>query len=198
MRSLIKARSLILALLILPNAVAADVAPDPGYSNVSADLILESAADLSAYRFFLESPLRVEEVKLNVGSPTVISAAGRGGAARFGTLIAVPVNDLNAISGDLSGAALDDIIRQKRLPNARELLSHNFQTTVSVVEKPVWKAPVYRLSLENGVVTAAKVSGGAGGSWLIYAIPVGVAAVLMAIGIAIVGLWLIRRSRRKV
>lgn len=177
---------------------SADVAPDPGYTNVSADLILESAVDLSAYRFFLESPMAVEEVKLDVGSPTVISASGRGGAERYGKLIAVPVGDIT-ISGDLSGGLLEGLVRQKRFPNARELLSHSFQATISIVEKPIWKPPVYWLAIENGSVTATKVSGGKVGGWALrYAIPVIAGGVLIAVGIAIIGILLFRRSRRKV
>lgn len=193
MRSLLKAS----LLLILAGAAFADVAPDPGYTNVSADLTLETTADLSAYRFFLESPMSIEEVKISSGSPTLISASGRAGAARFARLLAVPVSDIT-ISGELTPSVLEDLIRRKSFSNAREVLSHNFQTTVSVVERPVWKPPVYRLSLEDGVVSATKVSGGPGGSLLIYAIPAVAVGVLFAIGIAIIGIWLLRRSRKKV
>lgn len=175
----------------------ADVPPEPGYTNMTADLTLETAADLSGYRFFLESPMRVEEVKISSASPTVISASGRAGAARFARLIAVPISDIT-ISGELTPSLLEDLIRRKSFPNAREVLSHNFQTTVSVVEKPVWKPPVYRITLENGVVSAARVSGGSGGSLMMYAIPVVIAGVLITLGIAIIGIWLFRRSRRKV
>jgi hypothetical protein len=37
-----------------------------------------------------------------------------------------------------------------------------------------------------------------GRSLMMYAIPVVTAGVLIAIGIAIIGIWLFRRSRRKV
>jgi hypothetical protein len=188
-------------ILVLCSAAFADVAPDPGYTNVLADLRLESASDLSAYRFFLESPMAVEEVKLNAGSPiTVISAGGRGGAARYGKLIAVPLTDMT-ISGDLSGALLDSMIREKRFPNAKVLLSHSFQATIPVIEKPLWNPPVYRLSVENGDISATKlavVPMVGGRSLMMYAIPVVTAGVLIAIGIAIIGIWLFRRSRRKV
>ncbi|MEQ1764902.1 MAG: hypothetical protein ABL984_17365 [Pyrinomonadaceae bacterium] len=197
MRSLLKTRSLVLALLVFSISAVGDVPPDPGYTNVSADLIIESTADLSGYRFFLESPMRVEEVKIASGSPTVISAAGRAGAAKFGKLIAVPISDIT-ISGELTPSLLEDLIRRKSFANARELFSHNFQTSVSVVEKPLWKPPVYRLSLENGAVTAMKVSSSTGSSLLMYAIPVVVFGVLITVGIAIIGLWLFRRSRKKV
>jgi hypothetical protein len=198
MRSFLKI-SLILALC---SVAFADVAPDAGYTNVPADLVLETSADLSGYRFFLESPMNVEEVKLNAGSPTVIAASGRGGAARYAKLIAVPVSDMT-ISGDLSGGLLDDLIRRKRFPNARELLSHNFQATITLIEKPIWKPPVYRLSVENGSISASKfeaipVVGGTDRSLLLYAIPVVIGGVLITLAIAVIGIWLFRRSRKKV
>jgi hypothetical protein len=197
MRSLIRAKNILVALLIFAVPAWADVPPDPGFTNVSADLIIETAADLSAFRFFLESPNRVEEIKVSSSSLTRIDAAGRAGVAKVAKLIAVPISDIT-ISSELTPSLLENLIRRKTFANARELLSHNFQTTVSVVEKPVWKPPVYRLSLENGVVTATKVSEGSGSSLLFYAIPVVIVGVLIAIGIAIIGLWLFRRSRKKV
>lgn len=198
MRSFHRTRSLLFVLLVLAVFAYGDVPPDPGYTSVSADLTLETASDLSAYRFFLESPMSVEEVKLIAGSPTVIPAAGRGGAARRANLIAVPVADMSVISGDISGGTLEDFIRSKRFPNARELFSHDFQTTISIFEKPIWKAPTYQLSLESGVVTVAKAKGGTSGSLLVYVMPVVAVSVLIAVGIAIIGLWLFRRSRKKV
>lgn len=197
MRSLLK-----VSLVFVMFATAfADVAPDPGFTHVSADLVLETAADLSDYRFFLESPIEVEEIKLTGGS-TTIPAAGRGGATRYAKLIAVPRKDLGEISGDLSPSSglLASMIREGRFPNAHEVLAHSFQATVSIAEKPFWKSPIYRLTLENGVVAAAKEERGAGltRSALTYAIPGLIGGVLIAIGIAIVGIWLFRRSRNKV
>jgi len=193
MRSLLKV-SLILAFCTI---TFADVAPDPGYTNISADLIIETSEDLSAYRFFLESPMRVEEIKINTGSPTTVSASGRAGAAKFAKLIAVPITDMT-ISGELTPSLLENLIRRHAFANAREILSHNFQTTVSVVEKPLWKPPVYRLSIQNGAVAATKISEESGHSLLFYAIPVVLVGVLITIGIAIIGFWLFRRSRKKV
>lgn len=195
MRSFLK----ISLLLVLCSVAFADIAPDPGDSNVQADLIIETNADLSGYRFFLDSPMRVEEVKINPGSITTISAQGRAGAAKLGKLIAVPVTDIT-ISGELTPALLEDLIRRKAFPNARDLFTHYFQTTIPTIEKPVWKPPVYRLSIENGVVASTKISPArqTGVSLLYYAIPVVAVGVLMTIGIAIIGIWLFRRSRKKV
>jgi hypothetical protein len=196
-RSALKRLAILSVMLVLAASAVADVAPDPGYANVPADLILEANADLSEFRFFLQSPIRVEEVKLSSGSPTVISASGRGGASRYVSFIAVPRSDIG-ISGDLTESLLEDLVRRKTFRNAREVLTHNFQATVTVVEKPLWKPPVYRLTVENDIVKAKMTSGGAGGSLLLYAVPVIFAGVLIAIGIAIIGIWLFRRSRKKV
>ncbi|HLA96788.1 MAG TPA: hypothetical protein VK612_13785 [Pyrinomonadaceae bacterium] len=182
----------------------ADVPPDPGYVRQSANLILETEDDLSGFRFFLESPMEIEEVKIVKGVPTTIEAANRGGAVRFGKLIAIPLTDLSLISGDLSGPLLETLIRQKKFPNAKELLSHNFQATISYLEQAAWKDPVYRISLSKGLIVAEKVSKGAGSNSVIpfsfwqIVLPVAVAGVLLAVAIAILGIWLIRRSSKKV
>ncbi len=194
MRSLAK----VSLLLILCSAVFGDVAPDPGYTNVSADLILRPVGDLSGYRFFLESPNKIEEIIVTPGTTTTISATGRAGVAKVATLIAVPVSDMT-ISGDLSGALLDHLIRENKFPNARDMLTHYFQTTIPTIEKPVWRPPVYYLEVENGVITAKKPIDGIDNSvrarLLIFGM---IAGALITIGIAITGIWLFQRSRKKV
>jgi hypothetical protein len=185
-------------LLVLCSVAFADVAPDPGYTNVPADLILRPYGDLSAYRFFLESPTDVEEVEL-IATPVVIAAQDRGGARRYARLIAIPRDDFNTISGDLSDALLADLIRRKSFSNATELLSHNFQATIPLIEKPLWRPPSYFVSAHNGVVTAEKPIDGLDRSTVARLLFFGgIGGVLFAIGIAIIGIWLFRRSRKKV
>lgn len=190
---------------LLPAIVRADIPPDPGFTRQAADLILESDGDLSGFRFFLDSPAKVEEIKLTSGR-TVIEAANRGGAMRSGKLIAVPVSDMAVISGDLSGALLESMIRQKKFPNAKELLLHSFQQTISVVEKPLWQNPVYRISVSGREISATKVSGGsspavtsqsAGYLWPIVIVS-GVVAVLFTLAVVVIGVWLFRRKKKKV
>ena len=196
MRSLLKF-SLLLA--VLCTAAFADVAPDPGYTNVPADLVLKCEGNLAAYRFFLESPADVEEVEMTADSTTVIRAEGRGGARRYAKLIAIPREDFNSISGDLSGGLLEDLIRRKSFPNATELISHNFQTTIPLYEKPLWSSPFYYVSASNGVITAQKPIDGLDRSQVSRMLFFGgIAGVLIAVGIAIIGIWLFRRSRREV
>ena len=111
---------------------------------------MNSDADLSGYRFFLESPMKVEEIVIASGAPTVIEASGRGGATRFGKLIAVPLTDMR----DISGSLLEQHLREKKFPNARQLLSHNFQATIPESERSGWRDPAYRISVADGVITA--------------------------------------------
>jgi hypothetical protein len=190
---------------LLPSTMLADVPPDPGFTRQPADLILETEGDLSAYRFFLEMAVSVEEIKFTDGRK-VIEAANRGGAMRFGKLIAVPLKDMSAISGDLSGPLLESHLRQKKFPNAKELISHGFQQTISIAEKPLWKDPVYKISAVNGEITATKVSGGTGAGvvsrsteylWPIVIVS-GAVAVLFTLAIVALGVWLFRRKKKKV
>ena len=191
-------------LLAVATPALADVAPDPGYTRVSANLVLESDAELSGYRFFLESASDVEEVKVNSGGPTRIDAAGHAGAARYAKLVAVPLKDMAQISGDLSGALLESMIREKRFPNAVVLLSHNFLATIPESEKEGWTDPVYRIVVADGSISATPVAGGRpSGDRFTYSVwsfvwPVGVAGLLLALGIAVTGLWLVRRRGTKV
>jgi hypothetical protein len=185
-------------LLGLCSIAFADVAPDPGYSNVSSDLRLHPVGDISAYRFFLESPNKIEEITLPPGEITTIGASGRAGVVKVATLVAVPISDMT-ISGDLSGTLLDHFIRENKFPNARRLLTHYFQTTIPTIERPVWTPPVHYIKVEYGEITAQKSIDGVGrsllGRLLVFG---GVAGVLIAVGIAIIGIWLFRSSRKEV
>lgn len=190
--------------LLLTATARADVAPDPGYARVPADLVLESDADLSGYRFFLESAMDVEEVRIASGSPTLIDASGRAGAARYAKLIAVPVRDMSHISGDLSGDLLESMIRGKRFSNAVVLLSHGFQATVPEWEKDGWMAPVYRIQVADGKISATPISGGRpSGARLTYSIwrfawPAAAISLLLAAAFAVTGVWLLRRRRGRI
>lgn len=181
----------------------ADVPPDPGFTRQPVDLILEARGDLSAYRFFLDS-MTVEEVKFS-GDRAVVRGEGRGGAMRAGRLIAVPISDMT-ISGDLSGPLLENFIRQNKFPNAKVLISHNFQQTISIVEKPLWQDPIYKVGVVNGEISATKVSAGTGTGvvsrsteylWPIVIVS-GAVAVLFTLAIVVLGVWLFRRKKKKV
>lgn len=200
-----KSLLLLLTLLFTTGIAVADVPPDPGSTRQPANLILETDGDLSAYRFFLDSPMRVEEVKVT-GNRIVIEAANRDGAMRSAKLIAVPLSDMSVISGDLSGSLIEFLIRQNKFPNAKELISHNFQQTISIVEKPLWQDPVYRISVENGEISASKLSGGSESGvvslsteylWPIVIVS-GAVALMLTMALIVFGVWLFRRKKKKV
>lgn len=184
----------VFALLSAVNT-AADVAPDPGYVRREVSLIIESDSDLTGYRFLLSSPAGLEEITVLSGSPTIIRASGRSGTARYGELWAVP----NAETGEVTVEQMKDVPWQKYGPNAKHLLSHNFQTFIPESEKLNWQDPVYRISVEDGVVSATPIAGGSpGGRRMTYSIwqfvgPVAVAGLLLAAGLAVTGISLFRR-----
>lgn len=190
---------LIVAMLAAASASFADVAPDPGYTRVSSNLVLESDTDLSGFRFFLESPAGVEETKVNSGTPTRIDAAGRGGAARYAKLIAVPAVEITQRDAEEIARA----IRQKRYPGAKELISHNFQVTIPEREKDTLTDPVYRVTVDGGQISATPVAvERPEGTRLTYSIwqlvwPVAIAGSLLAGGVAVMGVWLLRRRSEK-
>jgi len=194
MRSLLRTRYVLVALLVFSISASADVAPDPGYKYIPVDLILKPTQDLSSFRFFLLSPADLEEVRVVTGSPTMISAKYRGGVNLYGQLLAVPVSEIGSDQPDQQ----DPDGFKNRYRSAYSVLSHTFKAEVSIIEEPFWKPPEYTLSLDGGVVRANKVSSESGRSLMMYAIPVVAAGVLITIGIAILGLWLFRRSRKKV
>src|SRR5688572_28974433 len=187
--------------------VGADVPTDAGYVRHSANLVLESSEDLSGYRFFLESPMKVEEIKIAKGTPTVVDASGRVGAMRIGKLFAVPARELEQFRNRLTEEEFKKAFTEKNLFGATQLLSHNFQITIP--EGTSWKDPVYRIDRagETGL-KAVQIGGLSGGhgqvsfgitdlgrSWN----PAGIAIIsglFLYIGIAILGIWYFRRSSK--
>lgn len=160
---------LLLAFLFTYAVVKSDVPPEPGYVRQRASLILETQEDLSDYRFFIESPIRIEEITIIKGQRTVIDASGRGGAARIGTLWAIPRIDLGdyEVSNTKNLEGLRKDLREGANFPTLMLLSHGFQTTVREDEKAGWKDPVYRIEKDpelrftNLGLKAVLISGGA-------------------------------------
>ena len=202
-------QNFLLALVItlgFSTSVVADVPPDPGYVRQSADLVLESSDDLSGYRFFLESPMKVEEIEIAAGTPTVVSASGRAGAMRVGKLIAIPAREVEQFRERLTEEEFREALREKKLFTATQLLSHDFQTTIP--EGARFQDPVFRIEkdgetalkavLISGGAGFAKFSGGivqTGWAWNTAGIAV-VAGFFLLFGIAILGIWYFRRSSK--
>jgi hypothetical protein len=187
-------------------SVVADVPPDPGYVRQSANLVLETDADLSGYRFFLTSPMNVEEIKIVAGTPTVVSASGRAGAMRFGELIAIPAGEVEQFRDRLTEDEFREALREKKLFTVSELLHHNFLTTIP--EGVSWKDPVFRIEKDGQTgLKAIHISGGMSGGQVGFGIvqtgrsltPVGiaiVAGIFLWLGIATLGIWYFRRSSK--
>jgi hypothetical protein len=145
-------------------SVYADVPPDPGYVRQSVSLTLETIYDLADYRFFIESPMRIEEIAIKKGELTVVSADGRVGSERVGTLWAIPRTTIGEDFGVSAPEKLEgmrEALKEGRMYRALKLLSHDFQTTIREIERVNWKDPVYRLDKNTGQgVTAVLISGG--------------------------------------
>lgn len=204
--------AVLLVLAALVSAGRADFAPDPGYSSISAPLTIQTDEDLSDYRFFIESPMRLEEISIQKGNPTVVDPEGRAGAGRIVTLWAVPRKSIADESAFTDAAKLPDTdaaLRDGRIAGAIKLLSHSFQTTVSDEEKSVWENPVYRVTRDDAKGLIANRTGGqttkagqnvpASGATkssersLQIALAGGVVFLLAAVGL---GLWFLRRASK--
>ena len=207
-----KIPAVLLGVIALFAVVRADVPPEPGYSRISVPLTLESVEDLSDYRFFLESPMRLEEVTVRKGTPTVISADGRAGAGRIVTVWAVPRQSITDESSFADPSKLPDTdaaLREGRIRGAIKLFSHSFQATVRDEEKSAWENPVYRIDRDNGKGLVAASSGGQAAKTglegpatgntkssdrsLQIALVGGAIFVLAAVGL---GLWFLRRASK--
>ena len=143
-------------------AAYADVPPDPGYVRQTVSVTLEPKADFSDYRFFIESPMRMEEIAIEKDKETVIDGTARVGAARIGTLWAIP---RKAIDTDV------DFSSTEKLQSFRQALSQgqyhaikvitlDFLATVREADRSNWRDPVYQLNKSPDGVTASLVSGG--------------------------------------
>lgn len=204
--------NLLFLICLLFTSANADVPPDAGYVPQTASLTLETKDDFSDYRFFMESPIRIEEITITRGEATVIDGANRGGAARVGTLWAIPrttIGDDFGVSAPEKLQGMRDALKEGRMYHAVKLLSHGFQTTIREEEKAGWKDPVYRIekSAEKGLV-AVLLSGGkternAGlqtysnepKTSMFWATVVG--ASLLTFSLICLGVWAVRRSKMR-
>jgi hypothetical protein len=127
----------------------ADAGPEPGYVRVGAPLIVTPRDDFAGYRFFLDSPGGLEEIKLVKGKTTTVSTEGRAGTMKYTTLIAISNQDLGgAFDGPATPERMDALqaaIRDKKVNGVIELLSHDFDAYIKKKEKKTWKNPAYIL-----------------------------------------------------
>lgn len=194
--------------------VKADVAPDPGYANVSANLILQTQEEFAEYRFFLQSPIDIEEISLKKGEMKIDSAA-RGGAKRYVTLIAVPKNALAGLDEMVTGQdesfidlkGLHREIQNKKIRGVIELVNHSFQKTIPESQKGISHNSVYLVEKDEqkGIKATAMQTTGEGVGFGFYEIkksytPLALALIIgggfISAAIIFLGVWFFRRKRR--
>lgn len=140
--------AVLLTVFSLTMAVFADAGPEPGYVRVPAPLVITPQDDFSAYRFFLNSPGGIEEIKLTKGKTNTISTEGRAGTMRFTMLLAIPVSSLSEYAAPVAPeklAALKEAVNGNKIEGVIEVLSHDFDSYITKREKKTWKNPVYSL-----------------------------------------------------
>ncbi|CAN5374064.1 hypothetical protein BH10ACI3_BH10ACI3_02900 [soil metagenome] len=204
--------TLMFVVVSLFGSAYADVPPDPGYTRVSLDLIVEPVEDLAEYRFFIKSGADLKEVLLKKGEPATIKRLGGGSYYRSGILLAVRKTGLASLSDVQTGNGLSDLkkaIYDGKVAGTIELIEHSFVRDVSVREEAGLLDPVYRIERNSGAgLKASQVSGGsaeAGGSGSPYStapkptgfwVAVG-GGSLMTLAFIFLGVWVIRRSKTK-
>lgn len=208
---MITCRTLAVGLLMMLFALSAfgDVAPDPGYTRISLNLVLESQDDLSNYRFFIKSGADAKEILLKKGESTVIEPLGGGAYYRAGTLVAVPRKSLEGFSDTPSGQKLSELqkaVYDGKVAGSIELVKHSFSREVPVLETG-WQDPVYRIDRNGAHLKAVHVSGGANISKIDSSESSGrffwqgvgamlVAGVFLAFGLAIIGVIYFRKRAK--
>ena len=145
-------------------AARADVPPEPGYLRQTVSITFDTKDDVSDYRFFIESPMRIDEIKIAKGEPSVVDGTGRVGVARVGTLWAIPrktVADEFGVSGQEKLEYIRKVLSEGRMYSAVKLLTLDFQATIREAEKANWKDPVYSIEKKGDqTLSAVLVSGG--------------------------------------
>ncbi len=131
---MIKNRLVLISLIVFSVvfSVKADIAPDPGYTQVRTALFLETHDDLSDYRFFFNAGAFIQEVK--VKKDEVAEVPGGGGAGSSGELLAIPQKSLAGFGKEISNEDIFDLRRQieeNKISGVIELLSHSFNRVVS-------------------------------------------------------------------
>jgi len=144
-------------------AAHADVPPDVGYTFQSVSVTIQTQDDLSDYRFFIESPMRIEEISIEKGKPTVIDGDGRVGAARVGTLWAIPREDIGS-DFDFSSTERLQSLRQaldQGQYHAIKIITLDFRAAIRQADKTDWQDPVYQLNRNPDGIAASLVAGSA-------------------------------------
>lgn len=203
-----KTLTVLLTLFTFTGLALADAAPEPGYVRVGSPLIIEATDDFAGYRFFLDSPGGMEEIKLSKGKTTAISTSGRAGSMKFTNLIAIPVGSLAAYPSPLTPEKLEELqktIGEKKIDGVIDLVDHSFDEYIKKREKKSWRGPKYILkaSAEKKIevvtvkadarkITRGEIEGEEGNSHLAVNI---VAGSFLSLSFIFGGVWFARRKR---
>ncbi len=191
--------------------VFGDVAPDPGFKRISLNLKLETAEDLSDFRFFIRSGADVDEVFPKRGEQAVVSPLGGGAYYSAGKLLAVPREEVKGLSAAQNEGKLSELkkaVYDGKVPGTIELLDHLFSRTVKESEAGSFQDPVYRIERDpQAGLKAVHISGGAATSnadtrtssgrlfWQSAAAAI-VAGIFLFFGIATLGLLYFRKKAK--
>ncbi|QQS41737.1 MAG: hypothetical protein IPM63_01965 [Acidobacteriota bacterium] len=148
----------LLLVAVFAAAALADVAPPPGFFVAENALELRTNTELSGYRFFLtDASGEIEEIVLSPGTAKIFEAAGRGGAARFASVWAVPSESLEGRELDKDSLVeLVGELQQEKINGQVRLLGHEFRKEVSVIESGTEQRDIYEVSIatDSGKPTA--------------------------------------------
>ncbi|REJ78293.1 MAG: hypothetical protein DWQ47_02190 [Acidobacteria bacterium] len=193
-----KIGSLLIAIALAAGQAMGDVAPPPGYSAVGNGLELRAVGDLSTYRFFLiDGSGEAQEIQFEGSRPVLISPDGRGGPSRYCTLWAIAADEMKGKElGSLDGRLLSG-----QFASQTRLLDHNFRKDVNVLQSGSEHKESFEIAMnsEKGRPFARPFGNSSGNSVGIsyFLIAGGVGGFLIFIAVAVMGIWLFRRSRKK-
>lgn len=137
---------ILLLSLVSTISVQADVPPPKGSVKVSINLVIETKADFSDYRFFVDFYGDLNEIAVKNNSK--VSVAPIGGGARYasGVIYAIPTIIIESIGKDADREQLGNLsesIREDKLEGAIKLGEHSFYQTVSIKNKKKVVTPTY-------------------------------------------------------
>ena len=141
----VRASAIIFFTCLFCLAARADLPPDVGYILQSVSVTIQT----------------LEEISMERGKPTVINSDGQVGAARVGTLWAIPRKDIGPDS-DFSSTEKLQGLRQaldQGQYHAMKIITLDFRAAIREADKEDWQDPVYQLNKNPDGIAASLVSG---------------------------------------
>jgi hypothetical protein len=204
----------LLAAASVAEVALADIAPPKGQKRVVVDYRITADKEIPGYEFYtVLGRTDVAPVKLGPKSPVLIRGAGRGGAARFGALTAVPAGSrkkydsekefreairANKVEGQVSAKNGLPAVAVVKDTDPRETIVMEYafekidgkQIVLKEKGKPKPGGTKDAPEEEDSPNDApAAIAAPRGGTW--------VAGAVASLGVMLGGLWLAGRARRK-